>query len=101
MTGSDERRARFMPTEAWEAHKATLAQKGALSRDEWVALSSTLHAVGSLRLLVLDDTPGTPLSPEGLKGMAEQRVHLGDVYKLITGEPIGLKPANPAGAASG
>src|SRR5687768_9409152 len=60
---SDERRARFLPTTMWHAHKVTLAAKGALQTPSWTTLAVGQHSIESVRIVVLELTPQTAIQP--------------------------------------
>jgi hypothetical protein len=92
-TESDERIARYMPTVAWEAHKETLAVKGALTDDEWIYVSSILHAVASLRLVILEQPPASTISADLRSKAEEQRGLVADVYETLTGADLDMEPS--------
>jgi hypothetical protein len=50
-----------MPTAEWEANKTTPAEKDVLVVGVWRQLAHTMRAVGSLRLMILDEQPCAPL----------------------------------------
>jgi hypothetical protein len=90
---SDERRAAFMPTRAWDTFKETLAQKGVISNDDWVQLSTALHAVTSLRVMILDEPPRTPLPPELREHVYNERAIVAGLCASITGSSIPVEPS--------
>jgi hypothetical protein len=80
-----ERRLKFMPTTAWEANKETLAGKGVLSDDDWQSTAALFHAVANLRVVILDEPPGTKPGPTALQGIREQRILVGSLYETFLG----------------
>jgi hypothetical protein len=86
----EQRRAKFMPTSAWETHRETLAQKGAVSDDDWQELSSILHAVGSLRFMILELPPASPVPAHLMSGVREQRQLVADLHLAITDGPVDI-----------
>jgi hypothetical protein len=90
-TDSAERRSRFMPTNAWEAHKGTLALKGVLNDDEWVWLSSVLHAVASLQLMIVELPPGAPLPAGSAEKITEQIEMVAQLYESLTGRELDME----------
>jgi hypothetical protein len=85
---SAERRMRFMPTSMWEANKQTLAAKNVMSDDDWLGTAALLHAVDSFRMVILEEPPGTQLSPQLQGRVREQRGLVGDTYETLRGRRL-------------
>jgi hypothetical protein len=76
----------FLPTQAWQAHKATLARH--LSDREWQELPLVAHAAGRLRVIYLGGERGRALTSEDVKWCADLRDAASRVYTSITGRPV-------------
>jgi hypothetical protein len=82
----DEADARlYFPTEGWHANKRTLA--AALSDDEWVALSSTMHAAERSRVVVLRGAPLEPIQPPIRHELQNGGQLAHDLYLTLAGTP--------------
>jgi hypothetical protein len=82
---STARGASLFPTEAWEANKRTLA--GALSDDEWAALSPVMHTAASSRLIVLEGEPLQPIEPHVRDALTKGVDAASSVYEMLAGQP--------------
>jgi hypothetical protein len=83
-----ERRVQFLPTSTWEANKETVATKGVLGDDDWVATAALFHTVAGLRMVILDEPPGTQLNSTIRERISEQRALVGSIYQTFSGRRL-------------
>jgi len=77
---------RYLPTDAWEAHKATLARRRALGDEEWRFMSNVLSNVASIRAEMFE-RPGAKLGQAAVSWADEVSARAGELYTSLTGQP--------------